>query len=571
MKSAELLDNKLRVKFSYSLDTLNKVKSLDGRKWVPSTKSWDCAASFSNIEQLLEWDFILNVPLMKLWEKLNNAVDVKIESIPNFGNAELVPRDYQLQAVAFAEKNDYSCLIGDDMGIGKTIEALAILAYNPILRPALVVGPSAVKYKWEREINKWMPDEVVQVIDGKKNQEIYGSIVVINWDILFYSKMIDNPRWIAGKPDADGNKYDKDGKKITKTIKKFFPRDDLFEYDFSIIFGDEIHKINNPKAGRTIAFQALAKLTGKCIGLSGTPIKNRPKDFFNILNIIAPAVFDNRWRFEGRYCDRKHNGFGWDSSGSSNIEELHQKIKQIMIRRTIEEVLPELPKNQRIVVPFVIDNRKEYDEAFEEFKLLAESGDVAGIRFIIDSKLKQLAVEGKLKQSIKWITDYLESGKKLVVSCFHTKIADEVFNSFDAKKTVRITGGLGASEKDKRAEQFQNDPKINLAVCNIEAAGEGIDLFSANTTFNMEFRWDPTIHDQFERRVLRMGQTSDKCFSVYPVAVGTIEEELYSMIDSKRAIIDAVIDGKVTEDDSMFVSLMKNILDKPKPRQRRIR
>jgi len=569
MKKVEMLKDLLKITFHGSgfQQNLNLVKSLSGRKFNGGGMVyWTAPPSHENFERLESWGFTFDKKVQTQWDKLGAQAEVVIDSIPGFGNNyNLIPRRYQLEAVEFAEANNGCCLIGDDMGIGKTIEAMGYLAYHPELRPVLIIPPASVKIKWAREIRKWMPGEQVQVIEGNTPVKITGTIVIANYDIIHYSKMIP---YTPAQIKLQLEKIEMTGKgKVKKSRKVFFPREDLAGTKFKAIVGDEIHKINNSKAGRTVAFKALAKNTDSKIGLSGTPIKNRPRDFFNILNMLAPYQFPNQWQYQQKYCGAKHNGFGWDFNGSSNTEELHEKVSKIMIRRMKEDVLPELPKNQRIVVPFELSNRREYEKAVGEFNEVIDSGEAPkGHQFKMIEKLKQLAVDGKIEQCLNWIDDYLESGKKLVVACYHTKIADIIYNAFK-DEAIQIIGGLGSVKKDVLAQQFQNDPNIHLAVLNIEAASEGIDLYAADTTCTIEFRWDPTIHDQLEGRVLRFGQESDRCFSYYLIATDTIEEQLFDMIDAKREVLDAVVDGKETETSSMLSELL-NSLKSPKRSRR---
>lgn len=101
---------------------------------------------------------------------------------------------------------------------------------------------------------------------------------------------------------------------------------DTHNYFANGILVSNCHFIKNQKAQRTKATKEFCKNKRYVIGLSGTPIKSRPIEFYNFLNLIAPSTFNRYWDYVQRYCDAKHNGFGWDLSGASNVEELHQRL-----------------------------------------------------------------------------------------------------------------------------------------------------------------------------------------------------------------------------------------------------
>src|SRR5690606_31128859 len=160
------------------------------------------------------------------------------------------------------------------------------------------------------------------------------------------------------------------------------------------------------------------------IALTGTPIVNRPIEGFNIFQILDRNLFPNFWTYVHRYCDARHNGWGWDFSGATNKEELNQILTStIMIRRRKADVLKDLPEKLYSFVPMELDNEKEYRTAEAEFieylrnvkgKEAAEKAKKAEHLVKIE-ELKQLAVKGKMKQAISWIKDFIEDGNKLVV------------------------------------------------------------------------------------------------------------------------------------------------------------
>jgi len=174
---------------------------------------------------------------------------------------------------------------------GKTVQALKYLQRHPELRPALIVCPASLKLNWEKEIKNWIDEECTLLKGRKPIVQFNPNILVMNYDIL------------------DGW------------------RDYLLDLDIKIIIADELHFCKNPKAKRTKALQCISKKVEQFIGLSGTPIVNKPMEFFTPINLVDSNIFPNWGSYAKRYCNPKTF---WvkgrcikDYSGNSNTDELH--------------------------------------------------------------------------------------------------------------------------------------------------------------------------------------------------------------------------------------------------------
>ena len=328
------------------------------------------------------------------------------------------------------------------------------------------------------------------------------------------------------------------------------------------------HLYKNSKAHRTKAVKMIGKGLDHVIALSGTPILNRPIEVRKAIKLIDPTLVPNDWYFVMRYCNARHDGFGWDMSGSSNTEELHQILStSIMIRRLKTDVLSDLPDKIRSFIPIELTNRDRYTEAERNFiKFIKETkGEEAARKakaaehLVKVEALKQVAVQGKLKTAITWIQDFLEIERKLVVFSMHTDVIERLLEEFPGI-AVRYDGKMSGIEKDRAIGQFQTDPSIRLFIGNIKAAGVGINLTASNSVAFLELPWTPADLDQCEDRCHRIGQR-DVVRVYYLLAEGTIEERIARMIDGKRKVLDAIMDGKVTESESLLTELIKSYLD----------
>ena len=467
------------------------------------------------------------LPLQKLTE-----IDEKLKGKFPEG-LQLYP--FQKVAVAFAEMSKGRCLIGDEMGIGKTISAIGYAAINPQARPAIIVCPSNVKFNWKKELNKWLPSETVQVITSGKDEPELGDFIIVNYDLMT---------------------------KMQEKLIKLVPR---------LVILDECHYIKNSGSKnkpvkRTVATLAVCRFTPKILALSGTAIASRPKEFFNTLNLMRPEQFASFWDFAQRYCDPWHDGFGWNFDGASYTQELNERTRDLCIRRLKSEVLPELPPKTRTFLPIHLSkkDRSPYDIAQEEWDRRIEEAYIngeklpAGTMLNMINDLRHICGQVKVNYAVDWITQYMtQTGKPIVVFTHHRDVLKRIAGKF--KNVQTISGDVNSKKRQQIVEDFQAG-KIDILVCNTIAAKEGITLTRADTVLFIEREWVPTDEEQAEDRVYRIGQESDNVHAVYLSVAGTIDEHFDRVVEAKRQVVKAVLDGGDTEQRKGLVNELVNRL-----------
>lgn len=242
-------------------------------------------------------------------------------------------------------------------------------------------------------------------------------------------------------------------------------------------------------------------------------------------------------------------------SGASNLEELHRRVSEVMIRRTKAQVMQDLPRKSYTTLPVEIDNWKDYQEAQESIVrwYLKNKGSAAAKRasrataFVRLQTLLQLAALGKVPALVSWVKDWLEdTGEKLVVFTTHTAVLRAIHKRFP--DAAMIDGSVRMDLRDKEVTRFQNDPRCRLFIGNLQAAGESITLHAASTVLFAELGWVPTEHDQAEDRVLRIGQKANHVDIYYMIGADTVEELVMESLDRKQKTIDRVVDGCERED-----------------------
>ena len=547
---------------------LEVIKSISGRRFDPQRKTWlvpiaqghnvvkilaEASGDFPDtngvVFRILEKE-VRALPEISEWledaikrVELSHAVDLEGNELMEDLTTRLdatFPEDltfypFQRVGVAFTELADGRCIIGDDMGVGKTIQAIGYMGLHIDRWPALIVCPANVKYNWEKELLKWLPSATVEVVKTGKQDIPDTNFVIINYDLMH---------------KQEGN---------------------LLTHGFQTIICDESHYLKNKDAKRTQTTLAVAGLADSVLCLSGTAITSRPKEFFTTLNLIAPEQFPSFMRFARRYCDAWHNGYGWDFNGSSNEAELNDRIRDFCIRRLKSEVLTELPDKTRTMFPVHLDDKAariyaqtrlnwmgEYESRLDRNQPI-ESGFVLQML----TEMRHQCGILKIPHALQWINEYVSTtGKPLVVFTHHKDVVKEIFETL--KKTWRtsvISGDVAPIDRANIVDAFQNG-EIDVLVATTIAAKEGITLTRADTTLFIEREWVPAWEEQAEDRVYRIGQESNAVQAVYLSAMGTVDEHFDEVVEQKRKVVKAVLDGgTVDERKGIVTDLLKRMQD----------
>jgi SWI/SNF-related matrix-associated actin-dependent regulator 1 of chromatin subfamily A len=258
-----------------------------------------------------------------------------------------------------------------------------------------------------------------------------------------------------------------------------------------------------------------------------------------------------------RYCAGYKSKWGWDYSGASNTRELHRVLtSNLMIRRLKAHVLDELPEKRRIVVPLGLANKKRYRIAEREFvEMMKERKPKPGVHLTRIQRLKDMAVDGKAKEALDWINDFLQSEDKIVLFAVHHATIDWFMEKLAEYNPVKIDGRT-TGDRQAIADKFQNDESCRVFIGNIQAAGTAITLTRARTVVFLELGWTPGEHEQAEDRVHRITQDSNVTI-YYLVAQESIEEDIMKLHDQKKQVLSEVLNGEKAEKKYMLRELMK--------------
>ena len=428
------------------------------------------------------------------------AADSDIE-IPSPDGLSYLP--YQKAGVAYALKRK-SCLIADEMGLGKTIQAIGFLN---VVKPktVLVVVPASLKINWKLEMEKWLVESrTIEVVNGGGDTiSDNPDVVIINYDVL------------------------------TKHKKALLSR------TWGVLILDEVHKIKNPKAQRTIACVSLK--ADRKLALTGTPITNRPIELQPIAGFLDPDTFGNFFGFARQYAGAYKSRFGWDFSGSSNLDELQRRLRQsIMIRRKKDEVLQDLPAKIRQII--VLPNKSYRNELAKEFTALADAVEETTYDDVSFEQMSGVRHEMALAKVDDVVDHLADLDHQVVVMAHHKDVVEGIKLGLEAvgKTVVTLTGDCNQAHRQHSVETFQAG-KADVFIGTIGAAGVGITLTAASHVVFAELSWVPGDVSQAEDRCHRIGQ-QDSVLVQHLVVDGSLDARMAEVLVQKQRVLDRAID-----------------------------
>lgn len=289
---------------------------------------------------LIQWKILepllKEFPACKYTERLVNeykeVYEQKQNEIRNIKDSKLTELEtdlplfhYQKVGANFMVVND-KCMNNDDMGLGKTIQTIAVIDYLKLTN-VLIVCPNNVRHQWKHQLKDWINKESIIV-----QKEIYeDGIHIINYEKLISCASFEE----IEETDSKG--------KVKKKKTKLKLITDYFDH-FQLVVFDESHYIKEGKTQRTKLALEICKLVTRVILLTGTPMLSKPRELIpQIKALDKMVIFGSDWNFLNKYCDPKNNGFGMDYNGSSNLDDLQNKLELFSIRRLKRDVLRDLP------------------------------------------------------------------------------------------------------------------------------------------------------------------------------------------------------------------------------------
>jgi SWI/SNF-related matrix-associated actin-dependent regulator 1 of chromatin subfamily A len=404
------------------------------------------------------------------------------------------------------------------MGLGKTLQGLAIANFYKDKWPLFIVSPSSVKFMWKEQIKLWISDDLRRLCHLKSEESV---------DDLIYC--MDN-----GKQAIDPQC------KVVITSYEILNRniDVIEKVKYKVVIVDESHLLKTSKAARTKSATRLIQNAEHVLLLSGTPALSRPAELFSQLQLINPTMFASFHDFGMRYCDGKETNFGMNFQGFSHMNELRLLLdEKLLMRREKRDVMSELPSKMReliILNPSLIElNTKALNEASNLMKNVKGSDKhKALLQYFHETS------QTKAKAVCEYVADLLESGKKFIVFAHFANMITELEQLCVTEKYdyIKIDGKTPSKHRQELVDKFQNTETCQIALLSITAANSGITLTQASLVVFAELYWNPGILVQAEDRVYRIGQQNSVNVH-YLCAKGTSDDEMWSLVKQKLNVL----------------------------------
>lgn len=531
--------------FNYDATTVELIKSLSNRTYVPDTHEWEIPESeLVNIGKMFSNRLFFDDPVLEkkvvalIAEDLTSRLSAKdrlhgIKPESDF-SFKTKPLPHQIEAFNYGLKR-HQLLLCDEQGLGKTKESIDItVSKKDELNKVLVVcGVNSVRFNWAQEIS----------IHSDEKSIILGN----EHDVLS-----DLERWLNDDTTYFGI-INIEKLRKTEIISK------ISEYIKSQKIGgvivDEVHKIKNPKTQQGKAVANNLRDAKFKIGLTGTPITNNPLDLWNILNWLG-ATRDNYFAFRNKYVILG----GWEGKqvmGFKNLNNLNADLQQIMLRRTKNDVIdlpPKIYKNEYIELS--AQEKKEYKEQQNHISMIIkkiedENGDIKEkevpnilgllIRLREATSGINSSVKSKIERLVELYTEeYLPLKHKIIVFTNFTETVKDVVDSLAEYNPLFVTGNVPLEERQQKVNLFQSSSEHNIIVGTIGAMGTGLTLNKASAVIFIDKSYSYADNLQAEDRAHRIG-TEHSVNIISLIAKNTIDENIESILANKKEYFDKTV------------------------------
>lgn len=567
---------KARSRFIYALEKLRKIPVITFQRKEKYHKT-----SIFYFEQLQElcarqnWDFYYSKKLKKYYkrfklrqERIKN-VNGKFESKYWTEDPNFQPHKYQIKAINICLKAK-RYLIGDDMGVGKTIEALGIIckAFEEGYDRALIVVLNRIKYQWKEEIKQFtkFTDEDISVVDFSRQLGCPLKLVEkfsLRSKECKVCKLQRKCLKLRENPQAKRKHQFEQGKivicnfEILSKSKEF-----IIRQGFDIVIVDEASKMKNRGTEITKSLLHIRKnlpKNGFYIPMSGTFIENRLEELWGPFSFADPRILGEFYNFKNNYLIFDYWG---NVSGYKNTKQLKKIIKGHIIRRSIDQVWKNRPKLTEITrtCEMTVKQREIYNKArdgvLDQLNDLKSQDKINKASILpLLNYLIQICDTTETQDETIFESGKLDVLKDIIENEIHPKHKIIIFSFFANKvipiikreirpygRVVTIVGGLKPKQFEKRKNKFINNKNIRFAICS-DSMAYGQNMQAANYVINFDLLWNPQKMEQRLRRVYRKGQKKPVTL-INLVTTNSIEDRMLEVLGERKQLFSEFLGTK---------------------------
>jgi SNF2 family DNA or RNA helicase len=438
--------------------------------------------------------------------------------------------DYQREGALFAARAG-RCLIGNEMGLGKTVQAIAaaeIMARLFGVERVLAICPTSLKHQWEREIGKFV-DRSVTVINGLRPVREQAFAVDSFFKITNYDTV---------HRDLD-------------LIQAWAP---------DLVILDEAQRIKN---WNTRAAQSVKKIASPyAVVLTGTPLENRLEELLSIVQFVDRYRLGPTFRLLDNHQVRDEAG---KVVGYRDLDRIGKTLAPVLIRRQKDQVLEQLPErlDKHFFVPMTSQQRQLHADNREIVVRIVQKW--RGYRYLSEADQRRLMIalqNMRMSCDSTYLLDhqtdfgvkadelailleeiYERPDTKVVVFSQWLRMHELLVRRFEERRWdyVLFHGGVPSAQRKPLIDRFRDDPKCRAFLAT-DAGGVGLNLQHASVVVNMDLPWNPAVLEQRIGRVHRLGQQRPVQVVNF-VAQGTIEEGMLGLLKFKQSLFAGVLDG----------------------------
>lgn len=421
------------------------------------------------------------------------------------------------------------CILGDEMGLGKTLQVIALLLREARSRqmPSLVVAPATLLENWRREIARFAPSLSISVHRGQGRSGFPKTIGAFDVVVTSYETAMRDVSIL-----------------------------EMIEWNVLVL--DEAQSIKTPDAQRTVTIKTLPRRIS--VAVSGTPVENRLRDLWSLMDFAVPGFLGTLREFEKRYADNV------DDAGV-----LEPLVTPLILRRRVADVAGDLP--ERIDIPQAVELSEESAVRYDSLRadISAQYGAAATLvaltklrmycahPFLIDGRSGDpLSHSTKYARLLEILDEVFANGEKVLIFTSYTEMADILHDDIKSRYAVPcdvIDGRTPVVDRQPTVDRFGQVMTAAALVLNPKAAGTGLNITAANHVVHYNLEWNPAVEDQATARAYRRGQ-------LRPVTVhrlfhpATVEEVIDQRTQRKRAVAaEAVVGTEGHKDD--FADIMR--------------
>lgn len=459
----------------------------------------------------------LDAAFKRLKEKIKNFSGVEAaQPAPSFhGKLRKYQRD-GLGRLEFLETFGLGGILADDMGLGKTIQCLAFLESRRAVKkrrsiPSLLLAPKSLLANWQSEANKFTPEMRVHVhagLDRETSQEFFKKQDLI---VTTYQTMLRD-------------------------------LDFLKEMPWDCLILDEAQAIKNPEA---LISKASKLLPSKFrLAMTGTPIENSIQDLFSISDFVNPGFLNGKKR-------SAHLKLNDDIK-----DTLSKAFKPILLRRTKEQVLKDLPEKTEQLISVELESKqlKVYNELkrFYQSQLMTEIKE----KGVNKSKIKILAALTRLRQAalhpglidpahaktksakfeavLEMLDEVISEGHRVLIFSQFTSLLNLLKKELQQRKIKFCYLDGKTTKRQQVVGEFKSND-FPVFLMSLKAGGVGLNLVEADYVFLLDPWWNPAVEAQAIDRVHRIGQK--RAVNAYRfIAKNTVEEKILELQQVKKGI-----------------------------------